>query len=228
MWLKQTCVFVAPLVLLWSCTTTSFEATDCEVRVGAITFSKSMNEAQQQTVARPGELTLQSGPKTDFFNEPNGKDKYGNAPVLLTPINNLESFTFMTQVTPTFTDTYDAGAVYLFVDDDHWLKLAFEMDERKLTRLVTVRTHGTSDDNNHDAVTAATVWLKVSSNGESIGYYYSVDNITWQLLRVYKNDFPATVWLGLSAQSPLGTGNTAHFAGVSITNTAVADFRKGI
>ncbi|MGD0506895.1 MAG: hypothetical protein ABSA27_03815 [Terriglobales bacterium] len=34
-----------------------------------------------------------------------------------------------------------------------WLKMAMEMDERQKTRMVSVRTIGTSDDNNHDVIT---------------------------------------------------------------------------
>jgi regulation of enolase protein 1 (concanavalin A-like superfamily) len=124
--------------------------------------------------------------------------------VLLTAIDNTKPFTFTTRVTPVLHETYDAGALYLWVREDHWLKMAMERDERGLSRIVTVRTHGTSDDNNHDAISAKSAFLRVSSDTSSIGFYYSLDGKSWQLVRVFRNDYPPRLWLGLSAQSPMG------------------------
>jgi regulation of enolase protein 1 (concanavalin A-like superfamily) len=217
------------LFLVAACTPPATEGVDCSVQLGTVVFTKSVNRADQQlTNVTAAELTLQSTEKTDYFNEPDGKTKYGNAPLLLAALDNRKPFTFSARLTPTFAKTYDAGALYLYADRDHWLKFAFEMDERMLTRIVTVRTRETSDDNNHDVVAAAAVWLRISSNGESVGFYYSVDNSAWQLVRVYKNDFPADVWLGLSSQSPLGAGNATVFSDASLVPKAVSDFRLGI
>ncbi|MFY8193707.1 MAG: DUF1349 domain-containing protein, partial [Novosphingobium sp.] len=152
---------------------------------------------------------------------------YGNAPVLLTAIDNSRPFSFSVRVTPSLIETYDAGALYLWVDGENWLKFAFERDENGRSRIVTVRTHGTSDDNNPDAVASESVFLKVSSDTTSLAFYYSVDGLSWQLVRVFRNDYPARVWLGLSAQSPLGAGNRAEFSLLRLTDASVKDFRKG-
>lgn len=202
---------------------------DCTVSVNGVVFSKSLNRGKNQvTRINAQAIEMWSGPETDFFNAPNGREKYANAPLLLIPMANTQPFTFVTKATPAFAETYDAGAVYVFVNNDVWQKFAFERDEQQRTRLVTVRTNVTSDDNNHDAVTEKTVYLKISSNVESIGYYYSVDNTHWQLVRVYKNDFPDTFWLGISAQSPLGKGMKTVFEDCILENKAIQDFRKGI
>jgi hypothetical protein len=55
--------------------------------------------------------------------------------------------------------------------DDLWLKMAMEMDERDRTRMVSVRATGTSDDNNHDVVTSKSVYMKISSNMKTVGFY---------------------------------------------------------
>nr|WP_321357596.1 DUF1349 domain-containing protein [uncultured Draconibacterium sp.] len=210
-------------------TKSTVEYGDCSISVNGIQFSKSLNNGEKLTGQKSeNKLEFNSGEKSDFFNEPNGKDKYSNAPMLLTQVNNNEPFTFITKVSPEFSETYDAGALYLFVNNDKWTKFAFEMDERKLTRIVTVRTNGTSDDNNHDAIVAKSVFLKISSNAESVGFYYSTDSINWQLVRVYKNDFPAATYIGISSQSPLGSGIKTTFENLSLTNVAIKDFRKGI
>ena len=192
-----------------------------------ISFTRSLNGAAESTKVSAGKLTLTSAAKRDNFRDPNGKLSSNTAPVLLTEVDNKKPFTLTAQITPTFLETYDAGALYIWVKDDLWLKMAMEMDERRRTRMVTVRTTGTSDDNNHDVVTAKSVQMKISSDTRTVGFYYSLDNDTWQLIRLFKNDYPEKIWLGVSAQSPLGNGTSASFENVSLRETSVADFRLG-
>src|SRR5688500_19299 len=134
------------------------------IALPGITFTRSLNGAAENTKTSEGKLTLTSAAKRDNFRDPNGKLSSNTAPVLLTEVDNEKPFTLTARVTPTFLETYDAGALYIWVKDDLWLKMAMEMDEGKRTRMVTVRTTGTSDDNNHDVVTAQTVYMKISSD----------------------------------------------------------------
>ena len=197
------------------------------IALPGITFTRSLNGAAESTTRNKGELKLTSAAKRDNFRDPDLKLSSNTAPVLLTEVDNKKPFTLTAQITPAFLETYDAGALYIWVKDDLWLKMAMEMDERRRTRLVTVRTTGTSDDNNHDVVTEKTVHMKISSDTKTVGFYYSVDARTWQLIRLFKNDYPEKIWLGISAQSPLGNGTSATFAGISLTPASIADFRLG-
>ncbi len=197
------------------------------IALPGITFTRSLNGAAENCKVSEGKLTLTSAAKRDNFRDPNGKLSSNTAPVLLTEVDNHEPFTLTARVTPTFVETYDAGTLYVWVKDDLWLKMAMEMDERRRTRMVTVRTTGTSDDNNHDVVTAPAVHMKISSDTQTIGFYYSLDRKSWQLIRLFKNEYPAKLWLGVSAQSPLGNGTSATFDNVSLTQTSIADFRRG-
>lgn len=192
-----------------------------------ITFTRSLNGAAENTKLSDGKLTLTSAAKRDNFRDPNGKLSSNTAPVLLTEVDNKKPFTLTAKITPTFLQTYDAGTLYIWVKDDLWLKMAMEMDERKRTRMVTVRTTGTSDDNNHDVVTARSVYMKISSDTRTVGFYYALDRKNWQLIRLFKNDYPERIWLGISAQSPLGNGTSAMFEDLSLTPTSIADFRLG-
>lgn len=216
-------------VFLSSCDKNTINLSDCQIVINEVQFSKSLNEGSKLTnsIAKDS-IAINSGAKTDFFNAPNGTEKYANAPMVLKPINNKEPFTFTIKVSPQFSETYDAGAIYMFNNNEKWLKFAFEMDERKLTRIVTVRTNGTSDDNNHDIINEKSVYLKISSDVESIAYYYSIDNVNWQLVKVYKNDFPSETYIGISSQSPLGKGITTTFEYATLAKSAVKDFRLGI
>ena len=222
-------VLIISSIMLYSCTKKGFQAEECSVYLNDVGFTQSLNNSVQVTFVEARErLSIKSGPKTDFFNEPDGSAKYSNAPVLLTPVNNLKPFTFSVKVTPEFNTTYDAGAIYIYTDNDFWQKFAFEMDEAGKTRIVTVRTNETSDDNNHDLVAEKSVWLKISSDTKSVGFYFSTDNLTWHLARIYKNNYPPVIRIGISSQSPLGNGTVTRFENCIITKESVGDFRKGI
>ena len=199
-----------------------------KIELPGITFDLALNGAQDHVKTGEGTLSLSSPAKRDNFVDPDGKLSNNTAPMLLTKIDNAKPFTFTAKVKPTFLDTYDAGALYIWVRDDLWLKMAMERDEGGRTRLVTVRTTGTSDDNNHDVVSAASVYMKISSDTTTVGFYYSVDKKQWQLIRLFKNEYPQTLWLGVSSQSPVGNGNTSVFEDITLTRASIADFRKGV
>lgn len=200
----------------------------CSLRFSGIEFTKSLHGAKSLAAVEGDQLIFRSNARTDNFNEPDGSATYDNAPVLLTEIDNSKPFTFTAKVTPAFNNTYDAGAMYVYLNPMWWFKFAFERDERMKTRIVTVRTIDTSDDNNHDVIDQASVYMKISSDVHTIGFYYSLDKENWQLVRLYKNDYPAELWIGLSAQSPVGEGNTVTFEDGALIQSSVKDFRMGL
>ncbi len=192
-----------------------------------ITFTRALNGAEKHVDIDGDRLTLRSPAKRDNFRDPNGKLSNNTAPMLLAEVDNRKPFTFTAKVTPTFLSTYDAGTLYIWVREDLWLKMAMERDERGRTRLVTVRTTGTSDDNNHDVVAAKSVHMKISSDATTVGFYYSLDGNEWQLIRLFRNEYPEKIWLGVSSQSPLGDGNASTFENIALTKTSISDFRLG-
>ncbi|GAA0564596.1 DUF1349 domain-containing protein [Rhizomicrobium electricum] len=197
------------------------------ITLDGITFTRALNGAAQNASVTDGRLTLKSDAKRDNFIDPDGKLSNSTAPVLLTEIDNAKPFTLTAKVTPQFHATYDAGATYIWVKDDLWLKFAMERSEDGRIRIVSVRTTGTSDDNNHDVVTAKSVTMKISSDTKTVGFYYSLDAKKWQLIRLFKNDYPAKLWLGVSAQSPVGNGNTVTFENIALTQKSITNFRMG-
>jgi regulation of enolase protein 1 (concanavalin A-like superfamily) len=199
----------------------------CHIALPGITFTRSLNGAAAHAKVNDGKLTLTSEAKRDNFRDPDGKLSNNSAPVLLTEVDNKKPFTLTAKITPTFLKTYDAGTIYIWVKDDLWLKLAMELDERQKTRMVSVRTTGTSDDNDHDVVTAKSVYMKISSDTTTVGFYYSLDKKTWQLIRLFKNDYPSSIWVGISTQSPIGNGTSAVFEDLSLTQQSVSNFRLG-
>jgi regulation of enolase protein 1 (concanavalin A-like superfamily) len=199
----------------------------CRITLPGITFTRSLNGAAAHAKVEDGRLTLASEARRDYFRDPDGKLSKNSAPLLLTEVDNKKPFTLMAKITPAFLKTYDAGTLYIYVKDDLWLKMAMEMDERGKHRMVSVRTIGTSDDNNHDVITEKSVYMKISSDTKTVGFYYSIDQKSWQLIRLFRNDFPASIWVGISAQSPLGEGTSVNFEDVSLTQRSISNFRLG-
>lgn len=192
-------------------------------------FTKSINYAIEDSRTDGSDhIELLSAGKTDFFLAPDGSSCKTNAPLLLAETDNTRPFTFIAKVIPEFKNIYDAGAVFVYVDNEFWQKFAFEMDEEKNTRIVTVRTKGSSDDNNHSIIIQESVYLKISSDTRQIGFYYSRDKEIWNMARLYRNDFPDRIYLGISSQSPTGDGNQTLFENISLTDTPVNDFRMGV
>lgn len=216
---------LAVLMLLYSCSQTKEKSMMKIQNYSAGIFTNGINTPEY--TVKGDTITISSGAKSDFFNAPDGSMRTATAPLLLKELDNTKPFTFIAKVKPYFVNTYDAGTLYIFQDENSWLKFAFEMDERKKTRLVTVRTIDTSDDNNHDAITQADVYMKISSDTKNLGFYYSLDGHMWQLVRLCRNIYPSTVFIAISSQSPIGNGIDAEFTEISLIEEHIENFRLG-
>jgi len=199
-----------------------FSAGECQFTLGLNT-----DNAQIETLGDT--LVMTAGEQTDFFLSPQDSSIVATSPIILTAVDNTKPFTFTAKVTPEFTPdgTYAAGTLYAYERGDHWQKLAFEQSEDGLHRIVTVRTKGLSDDNNHQIETIPAVYLRISSDTRAIGSYYSEDGQTWHMARLCQNDYPEQILLGLSAQSPKVGQHRCTFTEVEIKQQPVADFREG-
>ncbi len=200
----------------------------CAIKFAGLDFTQAKNNGAKGVTVAGDTLKYVAGPQTDYFHSPSG-DKTDNSPVIFTEIDNTKPFTFTAKVEPKFTETgtYSAGVVYAYENSDHCQKICFEQDEYGDHRVVTVRTIGTSDDNNHQSIPGESVYMRLSSDGTQLGTYYSEDGKTWKMARLYKNDFPEKLLIGLSSQSPKDNEHTCHFTDVSLVNEATADFRNG-
>ena len=204
--------------------------TPCDISISGIHFTKSVNGADTLAkIDQNGKVAFHVGEKKDYFSDPNNQLSNNTAPILLAKVDNTKPFTLVSKVTPTFTEKglYNAGVLYIYVHDNFYQKYCFEQDERGNHRLVTVRTIGTSDDNNHDAIQSPFTYMKISSDTRTVASYYSVDKKTWHMVRLYKNNYPAEIWMGISAQCPVDKGSVSYFEELSLEQSSVRDFRMG-
>jgi len=203
----------------------------CNIKLSGIYFTKSINGADTLAKVDAKEnILFHVGEKKDYFSDPNNKLSNTSAPILLSKVDNTKPFTLTARVKPEFTEKglYNAGVLYVYVNDSFYQKFCFEQDERGNHRIVTVRTIGTSDDNNHDVVKESSVYMKISSDTETIASYYSLDNKNWPMVRLYKNNYPAEIWTGISAQCPVDKGTSSYFENIILEQKSVKDFRLGI
>lgn len=225
--MKNTVKIIVSILLLSGCSSNISKVEDILLPFSGIEFSKSINDASKHCEIDNNRLSLQGVSGTNYFNAPDGSRKESSAPILLMEIDNNRPFTFTTKLQTEIGHTYDAGALFIYMDNNDWLKYAFELDEKGRRRIVTVRTRSSSDDNNHDIINQDFVYLKISSNIKQIGFYYSLDGTNWNMARLFKNEYSTKLWLGVSSQSPGGKGNMTHFEEMSLTFDPVTNFRLG-
>lgn len=48
------------------------------------------------------------------------------------------------------------------------------------------------------------------------------------MVRLYKNNYPSEIWLGVSAQCPVDKSSMSCFEEINLAQTSVSDFRLGI
>jgi len=224
--MKQLFLVMAASMLIMGCggtekteVSTDTPLSDCDITFGGIHFTKSINDAASLVSVSDGILTFDAAAHTDYFNSPGGQVK-DNAPILLTEVDNTKPFTFQGLLTPGFTEkgNFNAAALYIYSDPEMWQKFAFEQDMRGLHRVVTVRTKGTSDDNTHEAITeTGTVWYRITSNRGILMFSFSLDGASWQLVRMYRNDYPEKLYLGISSQAPSEDTCRSTFEQLSIS-----------
>lgn len=219
--------FITP-VMLYAQNPGKIEGQKINITFQNFNFTRSFFGADSLIDLKKGQLILTSKPKTDYFNEPDRSNKFANGQLLLKEVINSKPFTITARIQPEFKDTYDAGTLFIYSNNDMWQKFAFELDEHKNRRIVTVRTVGTSDDNNHEVIKQPFVYLKISSDGKQIGFYYSLDNKFWNLVRLYENTFSDSILIGIGSQSPIGNGIPVIFEKIEFYDKSISNFRLGL
>lgn len=206
----------------------SIELASCDIAISGAKFTKAKNESAGTISVSNDTMKFIAGPRTDYFRSPDGS-VVNSSPVIFTEVDNTRPFTFTAKVEPRFTETgtYSAGVLYAYENDLHCQKLCFEQSEDGLHRVVTVRTTDTSDDNNHQVIPGKYVYLRFSSDGRTFGSYYSENGKEWHLARLYRNDYPERLLLGISSQSPKDDEHICYFSEISLIDKATADFRNG-
>ena len=123
--------------------------------------------------------------------------------------------------------TFDAAALAIWGDLDHWAKLCFEFSPQGEAMVVSVVTNEHSDDCNSRVVTDESVFLRIVRSGAGWAFHSSADGIEWTFVRAFRLDFAGPVSVGFLAQAPLGDRCEAEFTEISYGTVVPTDFRDG-
>ena len=177
--------------------------------------------------SKDGVLTVTSGPQTDFFIDPQDGKSSASAPVLYREVSG--DFVAIALVQPDLTHTWNAASIMVFIDDDNWIKFAFENSDATGNSIVSVVTRGVSDDANGVRLNDSDrIWLKLVRKGDSYAMHWSEDGQTYQMARLSKMPSADIVKVGLEAQSPLEYPATHSFHHFSLETKTVGNLRTGL
>jgi regulation of enolase protein 1 (concanavalin A-like superfamily) len=170
-------------------------------------------------------LMITAGARTDLFVDPQGTAETLNAPRLLADVTG--DFLLSARVTVGFASTYDAGVLLLYVGEREWGKLCFEYSPQRQPMVVSVVTHGVSDDCNSFVVDGDQVWLRIARLGRAFAFHASTDGTFWHFVRHFALDAEETIAAGFAAQSPTGEACTATFDAIRYAPERLHDLRSG-
>lgn len=174
-------------------------------------------------------------PRTDLFVDPSGTSGVA-AESMLNAVTALGDpgpgdFVLSARVTVGFRDTFDAGVLLVWFDEQRWAKLCFERSPAGERMVVSVVTRGTSDDANGEVVDSDTVWLRVARIGRMFAFHASTDGAVWRFARAFAfdpehlDDVPVRV--GFEAQSPVGGGCEVAFDDLRFGRRTLGELRDG-
>jgi uncharacterized protein len=171
-------------------------------------------------------LTLSAGARTDSFHDPAGTNVRFDAPMLLCSISG--DFQLTARVSVEFSAAFDAGALIALADDANWAKLCFEYSTERRPRVVSVVTHGRSDDASGFHVRSPDVLLQMTRRGAAMAFHATRDDGRSELVRHFEIAEARTpLQVGFAAQSPNGEGCRATFETCSLVEGTVTDLRSG-
>jgi regulation of enolase protein 1 (concanavalin A-like superfamily) len=202
---------------------------DDAIKIGELTLrSESGPRSATRPAAVDGVLTLTAGAKADMFLDPAGVD---TAPTAERFVNAIQGdFQLRAHVEVDFVSDHDSGVLLGFIDDENWFKICAELDPDGTHRVVSVVTRGgVSDDSNSWAMPDSGIHLRISRTGDAFAMHASADGTVWSMIRYFSMGAPApaSVKVGLLAQSPTGDGTSARFSEIAFTREPLAGVRSG-
>ncbi|WP_194436152.1 DUF1349 domain-containing protein [Vibrio fluminensis] len=136
-------------------------------------------------------------------------------------------FCFQAQVNCELVGRYDAGALMIRSDAEHWAKLCIERCADDSIAIVSVVTNVWSDDTNNECLVDANCYLRVIRQGDVIVFHYSLDGQVWRFVRKFPINWRDKLKVGIAAQAPFVEGANMEFNHIQLGPNTVGNFRDG-
>lgn len=171
-------------------------------------------------------LSIEAGPKTDYFVNPIDGKIVANAAFVYQ--ETMGDFVCKAKVSLDHKAEFDGGALFVYQDDTHWVKACFELSSYTFAEVCTVMTNGLSDDCNGFIITGNEVWLQIARTNDVFSIHFSHDGKNYIMARISSMPFNSNLKVGFLAQSPTGSGCHCTFTDFSIENKTISNPRMGI
>ena len=186
---------------------------------------KWLNQPQSFEVEN-GSLKIVAEKETDFFNNPEDLKKTATAPLLFKEVHG--DFIASAWVRPDFTSMWNAVALMVHIDNDNWIKFAFENSDATGKSIVSVVTKNISDDANGVMLNDQDqVWLKIVRKDHIYSMLWSKNGKDFKMARLSTLAKVDTVKIGIEVQSPIGESAIHQIDYFGLEKTTVKDLRKG-
>lgn len=177
-------------------------------------------------VFEKGTLKAVAEKGTDFFTNPEDNKQTATAPFLFQEVNG--DFVARAQVRPDFTSMWNAVALMVHIDDDNWIKFAFENSDATGKSIVSVVTKNVSDDANGVILNEQDqVWLKIVRKDSIYSMLWSKNGNDFKMGRLSTLPSADPIKVGIEFQCPVGDSAMHQIDYFEIEKITVQDLRKG-
>ena len=184
-----------------------------------------MNEPESYEVDN-GTLKVVAAKETDFFNNPEDSTITSSAPFLYQEISG--NFVAKALVRPDFSSLWNAVALMVYIDNNNWIKFAFENSDATGKSIVSVVTKNVSDDANGAILNDQDqIWLKLIRKDNIYSMLWSIDGENFKMARLSTMPEVESIKIGIELQSPVGEPATHEVDYLEIVKATVKDVRKG-
>ncbi len=154
-------------------------------------------------------ITMFPNPKSDFWCKTHYGYSFDNGSFYYDTC--YSEFEVIVKITGDYKTQYDQMGVMIRIDKKTWVKTGIEYVNGQMN-ISAVVTYDHSDwsmiklDSNPESI-----WIKVTRSSDALEIFYSLDNISYQMMRLAYFPENKTCLVGLMAASPKGDGFKAMF-----------------
>ena len=148
-------------------------------------------------------------PKSDFWRKTHYGFTFDNGSFYFTKCK--QDFEVTVKITGEYQTQYDQMGIMIRIDEKIWVKTGIEYVNNQIN-ISAVVTHDTSDWSMIKLNSSPqSVWIKVIRESDTLEIYYSLDNKSYQMMRLAYFPENKSCMVGLMAASPKGNGFKAVF-----------------